>query len=276
MKELLFDALLDTCKSIPVLFLCYLLIEYMEHRNNDQVKDIIRQNHKRSIFFGSLVGLIPQCGFSVAAANLFARGFLSLGTLIAIFITTSDEAPLLFISESRYKELGMILLLKLFIALFAGYLVDSFYPSRKKEESERLVSYHEEHCEHGIVKEAIAHTAEIALYILLINIALNILFASMSDALLNRVFLRDSLAQVFILALIGMFPNCAASIFITKLYFSNALSFASLLAGLISVAGLGYPTLIKYHKNRKEDLRIILCIYFTAVISGSILYYLHF
>ena len=270
MREILSDAFVDTLKFMPVLMICYLLIEYSEHHGQEGSGALISADPRFSVVLGSLVGLIPQCGFSVAAASLYSRRIISLGTLLAVFIATSDEAMLMLISAGALKDILVILAGKFLLALAVGLLADRFLKHGGHQESDKLLSYHEEHCERGIVGEAIHHTLEISLYILICNIVLNAAFSLLSEQLLDRLLLQGSCMQVLLTALIGLFPNCAASVFIGSLYLKGTISFAAFFAGLVTVSGLGYAALLK--SRTKSSLMIILLILLTGIAAGSLLY----
>ena len=272
MSELLLDAFTDTLKYIPILFLCYLFMEYMEHAEHHETSFLLNKNRTLSAVLGSLLGLLPQCGFSVAAASLYARRLISTGVLIAILISTSDEAVLLLISAQRWKDLTLILLYKFLISIFAALFVDRFYKNKEDNDNDQLLDYHKEHCEHGILKEALLHTLKISLYILAANIIMNLAFESLSDTFLNAILLQGSVMQIFPAALVGFFPSCAASVFLSTLYLKGTLSFAAFFASLITIGGLGYAALFKNNKDPKTNLRILIFIYMIAVIAGLVLY----
>ena len=211
--------------------------------------------------------------FSVAAASLYSRRLISAGVLIAIFISTSDEAVLLLLSAQRWKDLLLIVLYKFLISVFTAFLVDHFHKQQEENENGRLLDYHKEHCEHGVVKEALLHTLKISLYILSANILLNIAFENLSDSLLCAILLQGSVMQIFLAALVGFFPSCAARIFLSTCYLKGTLSFPAFFASLITIGGLGYASLVKNNKDPRTNLRILILIYLIAVISALILYF---
>ena len=237
------DAALDCIKMLPFLFLAFLLIEALEHYSSDFTKKLMIKVDKAGPVVGAVVGCVPQCGFSVMAANLYSGGIITIGTLIAVFLATSDEAILIIMGNPEHAgKIGILLLAKVIIAIVAGYLVDIFF---KKEIA---VPHHEGELCHdcgchnhssGIVKPALRHTGKIFLY----------LFA----------------------ALIGLIPNCAASVILTQLYLSGAISFASVIAGLCTGAGIGLVVLFKVNPDKKENVKIIAVLYGIAVAAGLIL-----
>ena len=220
---------------------------------------------------GAVVGCVPQCGFSVMAANLYSGGIITIGTLIAVFLATSDEAILIIMGN---PEIGILLLAKVIIAIVAGYLVDIFF---KKEIA---VPHHEGELCHdcgchnhssGIVKPALRHTGKIFLYLFVFTFILNLCIEVLGIDRISAMMLGDTVFQPVIAALIGLLPNCAASVILTQLYLSGAISFASVIAGLCTGAGIGLVVLFKVNPDKKENVKIIAVLYGIAVAAGLIL-----
>lgn len=274
MKEVIIETFLDSIKLVPFLFLTFLLLEFIEHKMSKKSKKIIEKSGKFGPFFGSILGAFPQCGFSVAATNLYAARVISIGTLIAIYLSTSDEMLPILISEKASLSLILSILgLKILIGMICGFAID--FILRKDEK--RKDSIHEicEHdhcdCEHGIIKSSIFHTLSIILFILVASFILNILIYLIGEDNIGKIFLKGSLFGPFISSLIGLIPNCAASVVITELYLSNAINFSSMIAGLLTGAGVGLLILFKENNNLKENLQILFIIYGIGAISGVII-----
>lgn len=273
--DIIWDALLDTLKTLPFLFGVYLLIEHMEHHSGDKLAEKLRRMGPFGAIGGGLLGAIPQCGFSVAAANLYSGALISPGTLVAVFISTSDEAvPLLISNPGAIGSLWKFILIKTLIAIVFGILTDIIAKALKLKKD---TTHFEELCKdcdcehHSIWVSALIHTASIALFILVINLALGFIIEKIGEDNLGSVMMNNSFIQPFITALVGFIPNCAASVVITQLYISGVVSFGAAIAGLSTGAGLGLLILFKTNKHFKENLLIMALIYIYSVSSGVLL-----
>lgn len=204
-------------------------------------------------------------------------GIISLGTLLAVFLSTSDEMLPIMISENvGIAMMAKVLGVKILFAVTAGFGIDFLYRSKEKDmQIEHLCERHHCHCERGIWKSALHHTVEIFVYILLISFALNLLIVLIGEETLGTLILRQPMLSILIAALIGMIPNCASSVIITKLYLSGVLGAGALIAGLLSGTGVGYLVLLKVNEDRRENLRILLLLYVIGVIAGAIIEFLN-
>ena len=273
MLEILEEAIIDSIKLLPFLFITYLIMEYIEHKTKEKTKETIKKSGKFGPLIGSILGIFPQCGFSVSATNLYAARVITLGTLIAVYLSTSDEMLPIFISEAvPVTTIFKILGIKMIVGMIAGFLIDLVIRLKNKDvEEEKIVDLCEkEHCdcEHGIVKSAIKHTINIFVFILLITLVINVAIyfigeERIADFLQNRPILGPALA-----GLIGLIPNCAASVIITQMYLENVISAATMISGLLVGAGVGLAVLFKSNKGIKENLKITGILYFIGVISG--------
>jgi len=269
----LLHALIDTLKTVPFLFLAYLLMEYIEHKASDKMESAMRKIDKGAPAIGSALGCIPQCGFSASASNLYTAGIITEGTLIAVFLSTSDEAlPILISSGGNGGAIWKLLLSKLAIGIVAGFTIDFIF---KKMNIKKVPVDMCESCgcdeEKGILKPAIKHTVLITAFVLIINIVFGLAIHFLGEDRLGSLLLSDSLIQPFLTALIGLVPNCAISVMITNLYIDGALSFGSAVAGLCSGAGIGITVLLKSNKSKKENFRIITILYGISAIFGFLL-----
>ena len=226
---------------------------------------------------GSLLGIFPQCGFSVSATNLYATRVITLGTLIAVYLSTSDEMLPIFISEAVSPLLIVnILAIKLVIGMIAGFLIDLVLriKNKDKQEEERIIDLCEKehcHCEHGIVKSSLKHTLNIFVFILIVNLIMEILINMIGEDTIAGVLNNQPIIAPIIAGLIGLIPNCASSVIITQLYLDNVISAATMISGLLVGAGVGLAVLFKTNKGIKNNIRITILLYAIGVISGIIL-----
>ncbi len=273
--HILKHSFLDTIKLIPFLFLAFLIIELIEHKLSNKSKKIITKSGKFGPLIGSILGLVPQCGFSVIATNLYATRIITIGTLIAIYLSTSDEMlPILLSQNVPLSKIGLILGLKFIIALIGGFLVDFLLRNKQKEKVTYEICDHE-HCgcshESSILKSTIIHVLKTTLYIFIATLVITAIIEYGGENILSKLLLKDSLLSPFITGLIGFIPNCASSVIITELYLSGSLSLAATISGLATGSGVAILVLFKDNKNIKENFKILSITYSIAVISGIII-----
>lgn len=269
----LLHALKDTLIAIPFLFIAYLLMEFIEHKASSKMEGSLKKYGRLGPLIGAPLGCIPQCGFSATASNLYTAGMITEGTLLAVFLATSDEAiPILLGSPEMHSSIWKFILCKLIIAILAGLAIDFSYKILKIKKTPIEMC---EDCgceeESGILKPAIKHTVKIAVFILIINLILEAVMILVPNDTLNNILLSGSYAQPFITALVGLIPNCAISVAITELYVAGSLSFGSAIAGLCSGAGIGLAVLFKTNKCLKENIRIIVILYGISSLFGFLL-----
>lgn len=273
MLDILMDTIIDSLKLLPFLFVTYLIIEYIGHKSSHNLVGSLR---KYGVFGGAVAGSFPQCGFSVAASNLYNNKVISVGTLIAVFISTSDEAiPVLLANSGSLSIILKLIATKIIIAVIAGYIADygfsKYFNSKEINNVSNIKSLHFHDCHDGILKSTLRHTINIFVFIFVTILLMNLAIYIISEDNLSKILLTDSILQPAVVALIGFIPNCASSIIITQLYISGSLSFGSAVAGLCSGAGVGLIVLFKVNKNIKENMKIILYIYIISVLAGSLL-----
>lgn len=274
MKEVILDTIIDSLKLIPFLLVAFLIIELLEHKLNNKTKNIITKSKKIGPIIGSLLGVIPQCGFSVMATNLYITRIITLGTLISIYLSTSDEMLIIMISEKVEISLILkILLIKIFSGIVYGLIIDKIINKKKKDKETNYELCDEEHCDcnHSILLSAIKHTLHITLFIFIITLIINTIFTLLGDNYLSKILLNNSILSPFITSLIGLIPNCAASVILTELYLNSTISLGALIGGLLTSSGSSLLVLIKNNKNKKENLSIILLLYALGVLSGIII-----
>lgn len=274
MKECIIDALIDTLKLLPYLLITFLLLELLEHKLSKRNEKILSKTKKGGPIIGSILGALPQCGFSSMAAELFSSRVITMGTLIAVFLSTSDEMLPIMISE----KVSILLLLKIIgfkvlVGITIGFLIDLLYKKNKKEENHihELCEHDHCDCEHdGVFLASIKHTLQIGLFILIANLIISIIIFKVGENNLSNILLHKNFLTYFIASLIGLIPNCAGSVIITELYLSKLISIGNLLSGLLTGSGLGILLLFKTNKNIKENLSILSIIYLVGVIIGII------
>lgn len=277
LKGVIWDSLLDSVKLLPFLFFTYLIMEYLEHMAGEKMQAAIRKSGKGGPVLGSVLGAFPQCGFSAAASNLYAGRIITMGTLISVYLSTSDEMlPILISEKAGITMIFKILGTKIMIGMAAGFAVDIIMNrilKKKKEELriEHLCEQHHCHCENGILKSALHHTLEIFLYILLISFVLNFLAAAVGEELLAGLMSDRPIIGAVIAGIIGLIPNCAASVVITQLYLEGLLSAGAMMAGLLVGAGVGILVLLRVNDNAKENIRIIALLYGIGVAAGILM-----
>ena len=277
MLEIIQDTLIDAIKLLPFLFITYLLMEYIEHKMKHKSKETIQKSGKWGPFFGSLLGIFPQCGFSVSATNLYAGRVITLGTLIAVYLSTSDEMLPIFISEAVSPIIILkILAIKLVIGMIAGFIIDLVInvltKNKIKENIEQVCE--EEHChcnENGILKSSIHHTLNIFVYIIIISFIINTIVHFIGEEAIANLLLNKPIIGPLVSALIGLIPNCAASVIITNMYLQKVISFGSMMAGLLTGAGIGLAVLFKTNNEIKENIKIVVLLYSIGVIVGIVI-----
>lgn len=274
MPEVISDTLTDVTKLLPFLFLTYLAMEYLEHKTGDKAAALVKKAGHFGPVIGGLLGMVPQCGFSTAASNLYAGRVITMGTLIAIYLSTSDEMlPVLISEQAPIGVIMRILLAKAAIGIMAGLLIDLLLRRKDAAEHHHIheICEHEHcQCEKSIFRSALYHTAWIALFILLITFALNlILFWVGEDALANLLMNRPVIGPL-LAGLVGLIPNCAGSVAITQLYLEGVLDVGAAMAGLLTGSGVGLLVLFRVNHNRKENLKILGLLYIIGVIAGTV------
>ena len=276
MLEIIEDTLIDGIKLLPFLFITYLIMEYIEHKTSEKAKNTIKKSGRFGPLIGSILGAFPQCGFSVAATNLYAARVITLGTLISVYLSTSDEMIPIFISEGAsiitlFKVLGI----KVLIGMIAGFVIDLVLRLRKKDnEEERIIDLCEKehcHCDHGIFKSALKHTFNIFLFVLIITFIINIIIHFIGEDILASFVGSNPILGPLLGAIIGLIPNCASSVILTQLYLENVIPVSTMISGLLVGAGVGLIVLFKMNKGIKENLKITGLLYAIGVISGIII-----
>lgn len=273
MLDLILDSCLDILKTMPILLAVYLIIELLDKKINT-VPGFLNAARKLGPFFGALAGAVPQCGFSAAAAALYIQRFLSPATLIAVFLSTSDEAiPLMLSSSSAWRHVIPLVATKLVVAVAAGYLFKYLF-FRAYEGDGRDVTIRMSSCSccssPSIVINAILRTLKTSIYLMITLLLINIAVAAIGETALSSLLLKGSILQPALCALIGLVPGCAISVFLTKLFINGSITFGAAVAGLSTGAGFGY-VLLWQGGDKKAALKIIGLTYLAAAVAGTLL-----
>lgn len=274
MLDIIIDTLIDVLKLIPFLFVVFLLMEYMEHKLSKKSNKAIKKAGKFGPIIGSLLGALPQCGFGVAATNLFATKIISIGTLIAIYLSTSDEMLAILISNKvALSFIAYVLIIKIVIAFICGYIIDLLFSKRFNNQEKIKIFCEEEHChcEEGLLKSAIHHTLNIAFFILIFEFILNTSIHYSETGNISKFLMGNSIYGSFLTSLLGLIPNCASSVIITELFINGTIKFGSLIGGLLTGSGVSLLVLFKVNKNLKENITILVILYLIGSISGLII-----
>lgn len=279
MWDVILETLIDCVKLIPFLFITYLIMEWIEHKTKEKTKETIQKSGKWGPLIGSILGIFPQCGFSVSATNLYAARVITLGTLMAVYLSTSDEMLPIFLSEAvPMGTILKILGIKLLIGMVAGFIIDFVLRIKdKNKEEHKIVDLCEKehcHCEDGIVKSALTHTLHITIFIVLVTFIVNIVIYFIGEDAIGGFLMNQPILGPIVAGLLGLIPNCASSVILTQMYLENVISSATMIAGLLVGAGVGIAVLFKTNKGIKENLKIVTLLYAIGVISGIILEFL--
>ncbi|MBQ1275462.1 MAG: putative manganese transporter [Cellulosilyticum sp.] len=290
--EIVLEALLDTIKLVPFLYVVYIIIGYFEVHSDNRLYKKLAHTSLGGPVIGALIGCVPQCGFSVMGANLYSKKMIGMGTLIAIFISTSDEAiPILLAHPEMIGMVGVVLMAKVMIAIVAGLGIEGFsYLAQGKRmmtfangmtmSTDEMV---EGHCGCGCEKNhqkpnlwivALKHTIRIVIFIFIVNLVLNVVIEGIGEGRLGSILLTGSLFQPLLAALIGLIPNCAASIILTEMFVTGSISLGSLIAGLCTGAGVGLVVLFKANKNIMDNLKILGILYVIGAVCGMLIQFI--
>ena len=269
----------DTLYIIPFLFVTYLAMEWLEHKTGGRAQAAIQRAGAAGPVVGAVVGAVPQCGFSAAAATLWAGRVITLGTLFAVFLSTSDEMLPIFLAEQvPFDVILKIIGAKIIIGMVMGFIVDAALRIARRIDAPLHI--HElcrqrDHChchdgEGGILKSAVKHTLQVTVFIFVITIVLNAVLEVVGEDVLAEFLAANPALSVFGSALVGLVPNCAASVVIAQLYVEGVLGSGAMLAGLLVSAGVGLLVLVRTNRRPRENVAIIVGLYATGVVWGLV------
>lgn len=276
--NVIYDTLLDGIKLLPFLFVTYLAMEYIEHKAGSKAERMIRKSGRFGPMIGGVLGIVPQCGFSAAAANFYAGRIITLGTLFAVFLSTSDEMlPILISEQVSLGVIWKILGIKVLISMVAGFLIDFIVSHRNIFHEEPLRIDHmcdHEHChcrEGKIWKSALRHTLQIFVFILLVSFLLNLVIGFVGEETLSEFMIKVPVLGPLLTGAVGLIPNCASSVAITQLYLEGVLNAGSMMAGLLVSSGVGLLVLFRVNESKKENLKITVIMYVIGIVSGILI-----
>ena len=278
--DILLDTLMDAGKLLPFLFLTYLVMELLEHHAGIGLVDKIAKVDKAGPMWGAVSGIVPQCGFSAAASSLYAGRVITLGTLMAIYLSTSDEMLPILLSEAvPLATIIKILSTKFAIAMISGFLVELvMYVLLHKHADQmdiHVVCEKEKcHCEDGAFLSAVKHTLRIFVYIVLLTLVLNFLIACVGEETLGQLMTGIPVVGQLMAALVGLIPNCASSVVITGLYVEGMITAGMMMAGLLVNAGVGLLVLFRLNRKPKQNLMIVGILYLFGISWGILIDFL--
>lgn len=269
--DILIDTLIDNIKLFPFLFLTYICLEYMEHKTSEKTTELIKKAGWSGPLIGSLCGAIPQCGFSVVAANFYAARVIGIGTLLAIFLSTSDEMLPIMISGAVFPLLiTQILLYKIGCGIIFGYTVNFIwrkYRPRPQINIEELCVNENCHCDDSIIKPALHHSVRIIAFIFIFTLILNYAMSYLNFAVITN-YMQIPLVGELVSGIIGLVPNCSASVMLTQLYIDGFIPLGALLSGSLVSGGVGLLVLFRVNRHVGENLKIVSILYICGVIGG--------
>lgn len=273
MIDVILDTLLDTAKLLPFLFLTYLLMEYLEHRSGDATGRLLGRSGRIGPLIGGLLGIVPQCGFSAAAAGLYAGRVITVGSLLSVWLATSDEMlPILISSGASVWFVLRFLLVKLICGIAAGFVVDLICRLLRREKEplhiEDICEREHCHCGDHFALSALKHTVRITLFLLLFSFALNTLIHFVGEEQIAALVLDRPVLGNLLAALVGLIPNCASSIVLTELHLSGVISVGSMLSGLLVNAGVGVLVLFRNNRPVRDSVRVVAILFAVGLLCG--------
>lgn len=292
------DALIDSLKILPILLLVYILISYFFHRDDEKYTNYLKNAKKASVVIGATLGTFPQCGFSAVMADLYSKKNITIGTLVAVFIATSDEAiPIMFSKPDFIVPMIVLVAIKFVGAIIIGYLVDFIFGKILKKNMQVVKTIHLQehvnheqenhiHCEHhvngeeecdkhnnhccadNIFVDAFKHTFSIFCFLLIATFIINIFVELVGADKLSSLFGTNSYLQILMAGIVGLIPNCVASVFLVEFYMAGSLTFGALVAGLSVGAGVGYLVLFRKNKKLTSSLLVLGITFISGLILG--------
>lgn len=272
MKHILLDTLFESLNLLPFLLITFLIIEFIEHKASKKSIKMLTKTKKYGPIIGGILGATPQCGLGVMATNLYATNIITIGTLIAIYLSTSDEMLPVLISEGMpFSKILIILLIKVVIGIICGFIIDFIFRKKNKHtkiDVQELCENEHCHCENSIIKSSLIHTLKTFSFIFLVSFVLHIFIHEIGEDKISNLLLNGNIFTPFLSSIIGLIPNCAGSVVITELYVNNVISFGSMLAGLLTGSGISILILFKVNNDLKDNMMILGTIYIIGVIFG--------
>jgi hypothetical protein len=285
--DIVLDAVIDSVKILPFLFLTYLLMEYLEHKTAEFTESVVQKTEHFGPLLGGLIGAFPQCGFSAAASNLYAGRVITLGTLIAIYLSTSDEMiPLLISEHFPISTMVKILALKALVGVIAGFVIDFIVHAHHKANGKAIDDpvriselCEKEHCHcddeedaslFGIARSAFVHTFHIFLFVLGLTLILNAAIEFVGEENLSMLLKTNPIISHILAGLVGLIPNCAPSVLITTLYMDSLITLGTMMSGLFVGAGIGLLVLFRVNSEKKENINIAILLFVIGTVAGML------
>ena len=272
MKHILLDTLFESLNLLPFLLITFLIIEFIEHKASKKSIKMLTKTKKYGPIIGGILGATPQCGLGVMATNLYATNIITIGTLIAIYLSTSDEMlPVLISERMPFSKILIISLIKVIIGIVCGFIIDFIFRKKNKHtkiDVQELCENEHCHCENSIIKSSLIHTLKTFSFIFLVSFVLHIFIHEIGEDKISNLLLNGNIFTPFLSSIIGLIPNCAGSVVITELYVNNVISFGSMLAGLLTGSGISILILFKVNSDLKDNMMILGTIYIIGVIFG--------
>jgi hypothetical protein len=271
--EVIFHGFIDTLKLVLFLFLTYLLMEFIEHKASDKLKSLVTSGGRFGPALGGLFGAVPQCGFSAAAANLYTGRVITLGTLVAVFLSTSDEMlPILLAGNMKIGTVLLIILYKTVVGILVGFVIDFAMKLMRRGEEEinidEICDADDCHCERGILPSALHHTVSVSLFIFIVTVCVNALLFFVGDEALSGSLLSLPVVSHILAGLVGLIPNCASSVALTRLAMSGVIPTGAMMSGLFAGAGVGLLILFRMNRRPKENITITVLLLIVGVLFG--------
>ena len=275
LNNVILEGLLDTLKLLPFLFFTYLFMEFIEHKAGGRFRDFMKKSGRFGPFVGGALGILPQCGFSVVASNLFTTKVITVGTLVAVFLSTSDEMlPILISGGVGIDKLTIIIIYKLIVAVLVGFFVDFLFKllgkSRQEINIDELCENDNCNCEKGICSSALHHTLTVGSFILIATLILNLLIFFLGEENISAFIGNMPMLSHLVCTLLGIIPNCAASVVLSELYCGGIITAGAMLSGLFTGSGVGLLVLLRINKHPKENAIILAILILSGIFAGAL------
>ena len=273
LDEVVWHGFIDTLKLVLMLFLTYLLMEFIEHKASDKARGIMTKAGDFGPMIGGAFGAVPQCGFSAAAANLYTGRVITIGTLIAVFLATSDEMlPIMLAGNIKISRVLLIILYKTVVGIAMGFAIDLVFKmlkiKRREINIDEICENDECHCERGIVFSAVHHTVSVSLFIFTVTVAINAAMFFIGYESLSSGILSLPVISHMVCALIGLIPNCASSVALTRLAMQGVISTGAMMSGLFAGAGVGLLVLFRMNRHVKENVIVVALLVSIGLVFG--------
>lgn len=273
LDEVVWHGFIDTLKLVLMLFLTYLLMEFIEHKASDKARGVMTKAGDFGPAIGGVFGAVPQCGFSAAAANLYTGRVITIGTLVAVFLATSDEMlPIMLAENIKISKVLLIILYKTVVGIAVGFAIDLVFKmlriKRQDINIDEICENDECHCERGIVFSAVHHTLSVSLFIFAVTVAINAAMFFIGYESLSSSVLSLPVISHVICAIVGLIPNCASSVALTRLAMQGVISAGAMMSGLFAGAGVGLLVLFRMNRHVKENVIVVALLVGIGLVFG--------